>query len=153
MNNFNIQNKNMINIYDCFNYDRKLNIIAGYCTYCKMICDFCIQSYLVTGPEILIILLKREKEIEFDIKIIFEEYLNLYNYIEYKNTGFNYKLIGVIEHIGNNNMNDNFVAYCRDPITEKWDRYNDIIVTEVKDYQKEVINCTMPYILFYQKIN
>ena len=157
MNNLNIQNNNIVNIYDCFNYDRKQNIMSGdnsmYCNYCKMTCDFIMQAYLVTGPEILILLLKRHKEKQFDVKIYFEEYLNLYNYIEYKDTGTNYKLIGVISHIGENNKNDNYIAYCRDPITDKWDKYNNAIVTEVKDFQNEVINFAMPYLLFYQKIN
>ena len=157
MNNFNIQNNNVVGIYDCFDYDRKQNIMSGensmYCNYCKMTCDFIMQTYLVTGPEILILLLNRGKGIQFDVKIYFEEYLNLYNYIEYKNTGTNYKLIGVITHIGESSMSGHFIAYCRDPITDKWDKYNDAIVTEVKDFQNEVINFAMPYLLFYQKIN
>ena len=157
MNNLNIQNNNIVNIYDCFNYDSKQNIMTGensmYCNNCKLTCDFRMQTYLVTGPEILILLLNRGKGIQFDVKIYFEEYLNLYNYIEYKNTGTNYKLIGVITHIGESSMSGHFIAYCRDPITDKWDKYNDAIVTEVKDFQNEVINFAMPYLLFYQKIN
>ena len=112
-----------------------------------------MQTYLVTGPEILVLLLNRGKGKEFDVKIYFEEYLNLSNYIEYKNTGTYYKLIGVITHIGESSMSGHFIAYCRDPLTDKWDKYNDAIVTEVKDFQSEVINFAMPYLLFYQKIN
>ena len=51
-------------------------------------------------------------------------------------------------------MEGHFIAYCRDLFEEdKWHKYNDSIVTEVKDFQKEVINFAMPYLLFYQKVN
>ena len=154
--NENNYNNNIVNIYDCFNYDRKNNLMTGensmHCNNCKINCDGSMNTYLVTGPELLILLLNRGKGIEFDVKISFEENLNLYNYIEYKNTGFNYKLIGVITHIGESSMSGHFIAYCRDPITEKWFKYNDAIVTEIKDF-KEVINFAMPYLLFYQKNN
>ena len=156
LNNYINNNNNSVNIYDCFNYDRKNNIMSGensmYCNNCKINCNASMYTYLVTGPEILILLLNRGKGIQFDVKINFEENLNLYNYIEYKDTGFNYKLIGVITHIGESSMSGHFIAYCRDPITEKWFKYNDAIVTEIKDF-REVINFAMPYLLFYQKNN
>ena len=117
----------------------------------KLTCVGYLKTYLVTGPEIFILLLNREKGIEFDVKITFWEKLNLYNYIEYKNTGYEYKLIGVIAHIGENSMNGHFISYCRDPITNKWHKYNDTIVNEVNNFEKKVINSVMPYLLFYQK--
>ena len=123
-----------------------------YCNICKINCNCSMCTYLVTGPEILILLLNRGKGIEFDVKINFCEELNLYNYIELKNTGFMYKLIGVITHIGESSMSGHFIAYCKDPIEDKWYKYNDAIVNEVKDFQNEVINFAMPYLLFYQKI-
>ena len=153
INNMNI---NEVNIYECFDYDKKCNIMSGenslYCNNCKINCNGSMMTYLVTGPEILILILNRGKGIEFDVKINFQENLNLYNYIEYKDTGYNYKLIGVITHIGESSMSGHFIAYCRDPIINKWFKYNDAIVTEIIDF-KEVINFAMPYLLFYQKIH
>jgi ubiquitin C-terminal hydrolase len=144
-----------VNIYDCFDYDRKINCMFGensmYCNYCKQNTNCQMCTCLTTGPEILILLLNRGKGIEFDVKIIFPEDLNLYNYIEYKNTGCIYKLIGVITHIGESGMGGHFIAYCKDPISLSWYKYNDAIVSEVQDFQKEVINFAMPYLLFYQK--
>ena len=49
-------------------------------------------------------------------------------------------------------MGGHFIAYCRDPITDKWHKYNDAIINEVNDFQNEVINFAMQYLLFYQKI-
>jgi len=148
---------NEVNIYDCFEYDRKINLMSGenimYCNYCKRNSNCYMCTSLVTCPEILIILLNRGHGIEFNIKIDFPENLNLYNYIELKNTGFNYQLIGVITHIGESSMSGHFIAYCKDPISQTlWHKYNDAMVNEVSDFKNEVINFAMPYLLFYQKV-
>jgi len=144
-----------VNIYDCFDYDRKINYMYGenamYCNSCKQNANCQMCTTLTTGPEILILLLNRGNGIEFNVKIIFPEELNLFNYIEYKNTGCIYKLIGVITHIGESGMGGHFIAYCKDPISQTWYKYNDAIVSEVQDFQNEVINFAMPYLLFYQK--
>ena len=150
-------NFNEVNIFDCFDYDRKINVMSGdnsmYCNKCKMTCDCQMCTNLVTGPEILILILNRGKGIQFNVKMNFLEYIDLSNYIEYKNTGVNYELIGVITHIGESGMGGHFIAYCRDPLSKKWNKYNDAIVTDVNNFQNEVINFAMPYLLFYQKIN
>ena len=161
INNINNENNLVLNnkkvsIYDCFDFDKKINLMTGsnamYCNGCKQTCDCTMQTYLVFGPEILILLLNRGKGKEFDVKIEFFEEINLYNYIEYKNTGFKYKLIGVISHIGESGMSGHFIAYCKDPINNQWNKFNDAIVSPVSDFQNEVINFAMPYLLFYQKI-
>ena len=50
-------------------------------------------------------------------------------------------------------MSGHFVAFCKDPITKTWYRFNDAIVDPVENFQKEVIDFAMPYLLFYQKDN
>ena len=155
-NNNNINNmNNELNIYDCFNYETKQNIMSGsnamYCNICNCTCDCYMRTRLITGPEIFILLLNRGKGKQFDVKLNFVEYLDLKNYIEYYQTGYYYKLIGVITHIGGNGMDGHFIAYCRDPLTDKWHKFNDAIVTEVTNFQKQVIDFAMPYLLFYQK--
>ena len=79
------------------------------------------------------------------------EDLNLYNYIQLKDNGFYYKLIGVITHIGESSMSGHFIAYYKDPIDNQWYKYSDAIVSEVKDFQNEIINFAVPYLFFYQK--
>ena len=124
-----------------------------YCNYCRQNSNCKMCTNLITGPEILILLLNRGHGIEFNVKIIFFEELDLSNYIQLQNTGFKYKLIGVITHIGESGMGGHFIAYCKDPISQSWNKYNDAIVSEVQeqDFQREVINFAMPYLLFYQK--
>ena len=95
VNNYQINNENEVNIYDWIDYYTKINIMDGdmpmYCNFCKQNIAFSLGIHLVTGSKILILILNRRKDIEFNIKINFTEELNLYNYIEYKNTGYQYR--------------------------------------------------------------
>ena len=153
-NNFNIPNE--VSIYDCFDYDRKINPMTGqnkmYCNFCKNNNDCIMKTTLVTGPDVLILLLNRGKGLQYNVKINFVEYLNLENYIDIKSTGFNYELFGVITHIGENGQGGHFIAYCRDPFTNVWSKFNDAIVSEVNDFNNDIINFANPYLLFYQKL-
>ena len=158
-NNYNNDN-NVVNIYDCFNYDKRINVMSGensmYCNFCQKTCQASICTFLTSGPNILILLLNRGKRIEFNVKIQFPELLDLSPFIVQQcnnmNIKYNYKLIGVITHIGESGMGGHFIAYCRDPITNNWHKYNDAMVNEVTNFHKDVINFAMPYLLFYQKI-
>ena len=147
---------NEVNIYDCFNYDKKITYMTGnnamYCNFCRNTSNSSMCTVLTTGPEILIIILNRGQGIQFKVKINFVEYLNLSNYIQFPNTGFNYELIGVITHLGEHGMGGHFIAYCKSPFTKTWFQYNDAYVNPVKNFQNDVINYAMPYLLFYQKV-
>ena len=146
----------LVNIYDCFQYNQKVDFMVGenamYCNYCKQTSGSTMCAFLSVTPDVLIIILNRGKGIEFNVKINFFEDLNLENFVEHKETGCNYKLIGVITHLGGNDMNGHFIAYCKDPISKDWYQYNDAIVNPVSNFQNDVINYAMPYLLFYQKI-
>ena len=147
---------NEVSIYDCFDYDQKMNYMIGqnkmYCNFCKNNNDCVMRTTLVTGPDVLILLLNRGKGIQYNVKINFVEYLNLEKYIEFKDTGFNYELFGVITHIGESGQGGHFIAYCRDPYTNVWSKFNDAIVTEVKSFKDEILDFANPYLLFYQKM-
>ena len=149
-------NNNGVNIYDYFYYEQRINYLTGqnnmYCNYCGQTCHSSIKTILYTGPQILIIVLNRGKGIQYKVKIKFFEEINLENFIELKNTGYKYKLIGVIKHLRESGMGGHFIAYCLNPINEKWYQYNDSIVNPVNDFKKDVIDYAMPYLLFYQKI-
>ena len=155
-NQFNYINSNKVSIFDCFNFETKNNWMTGanimYCNICKINNTFSMRTILAVGPNVLILLLNRGKGLEFNVKILFEEILYLKYYIEYQNTGYMYILIGVITHIGENGKGGHFIAYCRDPENEQWNKFNDAIVTPVNDFQKEVIDYENPYLLFYQKM-
>ena len=50
-------------------------------------------------------------------------------------------------------MSGHFIAYCKDPISNSWYQFNDALVNPVKNFQNDVIDFAMPYLLFYQKVN
>ena len=110
------------------------------------------QSILKTAPKILILLLNRGVGIQFKIKLEFTTILDLTNYITEKNGNKNikYKLIGVITHLGESGASGHFIAHCLSPIDNKWYTYNDAIVNEIDDFQKNIIDLGMPYLLFYR---
>ena len=154
-NNNIIINNDEINIYDCFEYYRKINYMTGddalYCKFCKTTTNFCKQTDLTTGPEVLFILFNQSKQANCNIKLNFSEYLDLSKYIELKNLGCNYKLIGAIISFWESEK-QYVVAYCRDPISGKWYKYHDENVSEINDFQKEVIKSSTPDLLIYEKI-
>jgi len=156
--NFNNFNNNMVNnivdIYDCFAYEQKINFMCGenamYCNYCRQTCGSSMRTILTTGPKILIIILNRGKGNEFNVKINFYPEINLTNYMERKDLVWKYELFGVITHIGESGMGGHFIAYCKEFWTNQWLKYNDAIVSPVSDFKREVIDFAMPYLLFYQ---
>ena len=156
-NNFNNNFNNEVNIYDCFEYYKKSNLMSGansmFCNYCKANTPYVSTIHLATGAEILIVRFNRKKGSELsNVKINFGETLNLNNYIEFVSTGVNYRLIGVITYIGGSDMNGNYIAYCNDPKNYLWYKYDDEKVTQVNNFQNEIINYGMLYVLFYQKV-
>ena len=151
----NCQNIKSVNIYDCFKYNQKIEVFSNenamYCNVCQGQFESNYQTVLYTSPEILIIILNRGAGIEFKVKCEFTLDLNLYNFVELKNTGFMFDLIGVVTHMGESGASGHFIAYCKNPIDNRWYRYNDELVFPVSDFKNEVIDYAMPYILFYQK--
>ena len=151
-NLLNNQNYNVVNIYDCFNYNEKLEHFTGensmYCNNCGQNLPACYQTFLYVCPEILIIVLNRGKGIEFKVKLDFQEDLNLQNYIKRPETGHKYKLIGVVTHMGESGASGHFIAYCKSPISQDWYQYNDDLVFKVNNFKQEIIDYAMPYILF-----
>ena len=154
-NNLNIQSINFVNIYDCFEYNNRIESMDGenqmYCNECRNNFRFLNKAFITNGPKILIILLNRGKGIQFDVKLEFYEQLNLMNFIDLKDTGVIYNLIGVVTHMGLSDASGHFIACCKSPIDERWYKYNDDYVTPILNIKKEIIDYAMPYILFYQK--
>ena len=124
-----------------------------YCNYCNQICNSAMWTLLAFCPEIIIIILNRGEGIQNKIKINISIELNLYDFIDFKEVGFNYELIGVITQVGEIDMGAHFISYCKSPINNTWYQYNDSFVNEVLNLKSEVFDTDTPYILFYQKIN
>ena len=157
MNNNQLQNISSVTLYDCFEYNQKLEYMMGenamHCNICQKTENCVYQSYITNPPEIMIIILNRGQGIQYRVKCDFVEFLNIGPYVRYSNnTPYNYGLIGVVTHMGESGASGHFVAFCRSPIDNQWYNYNDDLCFPVQDLKREVIDYAMPYILFYQKM-
>ena len=165
MNNMNLNsiklnklNNNIIDILDCFEYNQKTELLKDcdkiFCNNCMKVADSYYYSSLETSPKILIILLKQEDRINNKIKLEFNRILDITNYVSQKNGNQNiqYKLIGVISHSGDNKNNIQYFAHCLSPIDGRWYTYNDAMVNEIDNFQKNIIDTGIHDILFYKKI-
>ena len=146
--------QNIVNIYDCFDYNQKQELMAGpnqiFCNYCNQYANALNQTRLIICPNVLIINLNRGKGLMFDVKLIFEEFIEIKNYVFYTQSPHYYELIGVVSHYGTSDMGGHFIAFCKNSENLKWYKYNDSMVTETSF--NEVINSGVPYVLFYNYI-
>ena len=147
--------KNIVDISDCFEYNSKTDFFTDsnqiYCNNCAKMSDAYYTTSLETAPKVLILLLNRGIGIQFKIKLEFPMELDVGKYINQKQANTNYKLIGVITHLGDNGESGHFIAHCLSPIDNEWYTYNDAIVSKIDDIKKQVVDLGMPYLLFYQR--
>ena len=157
-NGFNMNsNNNEINIYDSFDYYQRIKYLTGnnqlFCEYCRITAEHSSCTLLSFGPEIIIIVLTQGKDKKNTIKMNFNEQLNLFNYIEHKEVGVNYKLFGVISNFGVKNDKSIFISFINNPINNVWYEFKDTIIKKINNFDTEVKDSGIPYLLFYKKIN
>ena len=146
--NYNIR---CVRINECFEYYQKYEINSSYhCTFCGNYCQGYQQKRLISTPKTLILNLNRGKGLQYNDKIIFEEYLHLTQYIMDINCPKFYELTGIICHYSTNDIGGNFIAFCKNSNNGEWYKYNDQYVT--KSYFNEVKQSEFPYVLFYSYI-
>ena len=144
-------NDNNVKIIDCFEYYTKIDFSPDfYCNYCNQNYSSNSQTKFVNVPHTLIINLNRGKGLEYNVNIVFDEYLNLNKYIIDENTPYYYELIGIICHFGSNDMGGHFVAFCKNCNNCEWYKFNDQIVTKCPF--SEVKQSGLPYVLFYNYV-
>ena len=102
------------------------------------------------GPKVLILNLNRGKGLQFDVKLNLDEYIDINEFIYFKNTTNKYRLIGIVTNFGPSSMNEHFIAFCKSFVDDNWYKYNDSIVS-LSNFQ-EVKNTGVPYILFYSAV-
>ena len=146
-----------VTIYECFEQFVLPAIMTGdnmmFCNNCQQLSITSYTTKIYKSPEILILILNRGKGNEFKIKINFEEIISIGNYVEQKEgPELKYKLYGVLTHLGSSDMSGHFIAFCYSIIDEVWYKFNDALVDQVFDFQKEIHDYGEPYVLFYQKM-
>ena len=145
-----------VTLEDCFEQNESQELLNGenkiFCNNCHRMSDALSYNKLNTCPEVLTIILNRGKGLEFDVRFTFPLKLYIRKFVKYINCSASYELIGVITHLGQNNMGGHFIAYCKSPVDKKWYCYNDAFVNPIRDVEKEVNSKGIPYVLFYQRI-
>ena len=121
-----------------------------YCNRCRQISNTVNNTSLIVGPKVLILNLNRGKGLQFDVKLNLDEYIDINEFIYFKNTTNKYRLIGVVTNFGPSSMNEHFIAFCKSFVDDNWYKYNDSIVS-LSNFQ-EVKNTGVPYILFYSAV-
>ena len=145
------QSTKIVKIENCFAYYQRQDIYPSfYCNNCNQLYSAYNFNKLIYTPPTLIINLNRGRGIQFDVKIDFGEYLELQNYVYAQDSPNYYELIGVICHIGSNDMGGHFISYCKNSAEYKWYKYNDGIVSESSF--NEAKQAALPYVLFYSYI-
>ena len=149
-------NNNVVNIYDCFEFFQKEELFTGensmWCNECKGLFPSKNQTFIYSGPNILILILNRGRGIQFKIKLDYYESIDLNKYIIKRDiASMIYDLYGVVTHLGESGDGGHFVASCKSPCDNKWYRYNDSIVFPIKNIKSEIIDFGNSYILFYRK--
>ena len=145
---------NSVDIIDCFYYFEKNDLMMGenqiYCNNCRQNANSCNKSKFIIAPNVLVINLNRGKGLQFDVKLTFQEYLNIKYFVYYNESPSYYELIGIVTHFGPSNMGGHFIAFCKSFVDNNWYKYNDSIVT--KSSFQEASTIGVPYILFYSII-
>ena len=115
---------NCLGIYQCFKYYvRQENMICNKCKLKKYKrCD------LWHMPSTLIITLDYGNNTK--AKLIFEEYLNLTQFVTYiKESPNYYELVGIIVNLEKNQNGNHYISYCKNSNNCLWYKYdNDIVV-------------------------
>ena len=141
-----------VDLYECFEYNRKIDLMTGdnqmYCNICNKQCNSTYATSLYSGPNYLILHLNRGRGAVYECNVNFPEKLNIFNYITYNKEGTLYELYAVICHLGPSSMSGHFVAYCRNRMDNQWYLYNDGLVN-LCDREQQYKD-GMPYILFYK---
>ena len=143
-----------INLYECFEYNRKIDLMTGdyqmYCDICDKLFNHEYSTIIYSCPYYLIINLNRGRGAVYECKVNFPIQLNIIDYVIDKDGITVYELYAVICHLGPSSMSGHFVAYCKNRIDNQWYLYNDALVE--KCTKKFQYNDGIPYILFYRVI-
>mgnify|MGYP002623943468 CR=1 FL=1 len=145
---------NQVDIEECFEFYQKYDYMTGdnqiFCNNCNKMSDCCNYTRLIICPNVLVINLNRGKGLQFDVKLNFGEYLNIQEFIYYKNDSPTYyELTGIVTHFGPSSMSGHFIAFCKSFVDHQWYKYNDAQV-DLSSF-REANSTGIPYILFYSK--
>ena len=151
------QNFVSVSLYDCFVENESPEQLFGsnqiYCNNCRRQTNALSWNKIYNCPEALTIILNRGKGLEFDVLFEYPFEMDIKKYVVDQSCNTKYELIGVLTHLGPSGMSGHFIAYCKSPNDNKWYCYNDSLVNECYDVEKQINSNGIPYVLYYQRSN
>ena len=131
---------NDLSIKQCFDYNYKYNIKKefNYCNKCKVIEKSTIENKIYILPTILVLILYKEKNKNYDWIVVPDENLDLSEYMDEEkyNNNYKYKLISISYEYSSLNMTDNGDYYFN---------------RDKGEFNKELIQKEEPFLLFYRR--
>ena len=162
--NWDILNKARLVVKNCFKiYFNLENQSEEFCSNCKKYVNCKCKTNIYKTSDYLIILLNYKKN-KTKINIVYDEYIDIKNYVEEYNESksrnykdYCYRLVGAIYHSGDSSSYGHYIACCRNIGNENNIKkeeeiylFNDSYVRTLNFNQIKKFNCS-PYILFYEK--
>ena len=141
---------NYVSIYDCFEYNERQTSSSFHCNTCNNDSIAYSMTKIALSAKTLIINLNRGHGMEYNVNIVFEEYLNIRKFVYIKESPYYYELTGVICHFGSNDDGGHFIAYCKNCDDCNWYKFNDGIINKCSF--SDVCQKGMHYVLFYSYI-
>ena len=129
-----------------------------------MKCVKCKSSTNIYKTSDYLIIILNYKKINKKINIVYDEYIDIKNYIEEYNTSkyrnykdYCYRLVGIVLHSGDSSSYGHYISCCRNTNNENNKNtieeiylFSDSYVRTLNFSQIKKYNCS-PYILFYEK--
>ena len=142
MNYLSITSPMVLNIEDCLFYDRRVQTNIESCEKCCKTLQCCYKFVIYIPPKILCFTF--EQNVPNNTKFLVDEYININAYSEFQSNK-KYELISIIYFFAPNN----YIAYCKNPISRIWYSYLNEKVQPV-DFNSTQKMLMIPYMLFYQ---
>ena len=150
----NFYQTNNISLYDCFKYGEEKIIFNGtnkyYCNICNGSYECQYTSRIYSSPLVFIMIFDRKKDNLYDVKLNYNEEIDITQYILNKDDIVMYQLYSMITYTVSDN-DIKYFAICKNLNDGKWYRYYEDKVIPISDIKKDIDKNEIAYILFYQK--
>ena len=145
---------NSISLYDCFKYSEEKFIFNGtnkyFCKRCNGSHECQYTSKIYSSPLVFIMIFDRKKDNLFDVKLNYNEEIDVTQNILNKDDIVLYQLYSMITFTVSDN-DIKYFAICKNLNDGKWYRYYEDKVDSISDIKKDIDKNEIPYILFYQR--
>ena len=118
-----------------------------FCDKCQKNTEHEVKNALFNLPNVLIIAVNKENDIDNEYDFSFPEKLNLKNFINNpsKKTNYKYNLIGVISH---KEKMKQYFAFCKHSLSNRWYKCNDLNIDICSNPITELLNQNIDVLIY-----